>query len=90
MSADEYNANKSEAKDIIDELHGLATGGKTGCPPEIVKAHTRALVWIIRRLDLAPTPPWVLLASKAGPIGMVCATVCWIGWIFAKARGLLP
>ena len=88
---DEKSPETWEAGDHIENLkRGLAATGT--CP-----AHadfTRALIWMIRRMDLngnsslTPRMQFVISLAKASPVGFLGFVVMVAIYVYAKAHGV--
>jgi hypothetical protein len=82
MAAEEAKTpDQWEAAEIIDGLRPLRNHSVPD--PSICNAHTNALIWIVRRLDVAKPDPWLYLA-KASPWTVLFILVGWLAWLFKK------
>ena len=82
MAADEAKTpDQWEAADIIDGLREFRM--RVLPDSAMCNAHTNALIWIVRRLDVAKPDPWAYLA-KASPWTALFVLVGWLAWLFKK------
>ena len=79
MAAIEKTPDQWDAQDIIEGLKPLR--GISAPQAELCHAHTNALIWIVRRLDLAKPDPWTILA-RVSPWTALFILIGWLAWLF--------
>jgi hypothetical protein len=81
MAAVEKTPDQWDAEDIIEGLKPFR--GISAPSTDMCHAHTNALIWIVRRLDLEKSDPWTFLA-RVSPWTALFVLIGWLAWLFTK------
>ena len=77
----EKTPDQWDAEDIITALKPMRS--LSSPTTDMCHAHTNALIWIVRRLDLEKPDPWTMLA-KVSPWTALFILIGWLAWLFQR------